>query len=828
MRRAPEINKHKNMGKLDKNKNPKMGKVNEDKTAGRSRTRILTRKERRKEQRATKKRGKELFFMKKYGKVSDENTEVVDGKEIRDTAAKVRLEKADAKKRRKKKRKDKEEQKVRRKRLREENEAEERNIRQLEKQLGMKKKKSKEGKLPKSFSEDGLDFLLDLCDPEKVKSLAQGSADEDGEEEDGGKAIKDLEDDDSENEGVSEIEDDEEEEQVDEDTPDEFQYLDDNEGGTDNSDHHSEDSDGSDGEESEKEDSEKEEGRELPSGGIVREDIYGRLRDKDGNLVTENRSLGTEPGPNKYVPPALRAKMLGDGDEKRREEVLRLQKKVKGLLNRLAASNMAGIAREIESLYGTHSRNDMNECLSKLFVDSLVAPVLTPERLIMEHALLVAVLHANVGVEVGATLLQSMVKKFHQAYLDYEEPEPSGKGLESDKTLDNFICIISHLFTFRVTSSALIFDVVHMLADSFLAKDVELILLVLKTVGFGLRKEDPDALKGVILKIQEKSKNSSHLKNDSRMKFMLEVLMAIKNNNVKKIPNYDTEHQKHLQKNMKQFVRPGVTMNNPFKIRLEDLLKADERGRWWIVGSAWSGKTDLQDSAPEGSNSSAAVQDFSSELLELARKMRMNTESRKNIFCTVMAAEDYLDAFEKLTKLPVRTQKEREVAFVLLDCCLQERSFNPYYSQLVTRLASFDRKYRIAAQFALWDKVKEAASLKKAQRSNLASFTCFLIREGTLSIACLKVIEFADLDEVYVAFLRRVLTELLTVTDVDNFKRIFSAAAAGREKLRTLREGLRLFMRHFILKGSKTPPDELEALEKRVELAESCFATYIC
>lgn len=811
------------LGKLDKNISREMGKVKEDKTAGRSQAKIMTRKERRKEQRATKKRSKELFFMKKYGKVSDEKSGEAGGEGVRNTVAKMREEKEDRQKRQKKKRRDKEEQKGRRKRLREENEAEERNIRHLEKQLGIKKKKSKEGKLPKSFSEDGLDFLLDLCDPEKVKSLAQEGADDEN-EGDGEKLIKDLEEDDCDTDEVSEPE--EEEEQVDEETPDEFQYLDDDEGGTDNSDNHSEDSDGNESESSEKEDNE-EEGRERPRGGGVREDIYGRLRDADGNLVSESRSPGAEPGgPKKYVPPALRAKMLGDSDEKRREEVLRLQKKVKGLLNRLAATNMAGIARELESLYGAHSRNDMNECLSKLFVDSLVAPVLSPERLIMEHALLVAVLHANVGVEVGATLLQSMVKKFHSAYLDYEEPPPSGKGLESDKTLDNFICIISHLFTFRVTSSELIFDVVHMLVDSFLAKDVELILLTLKTVGFGLRKEDPEGLKGLILKIQDKSKNSSHLKNDSRMRFMLEVLMAIKNNNVKKIPNYDSEHQKHLQKNMKQFVRPGVALSNPFKIRLEDLLKADERGRWWIVGSAWSGKTDLQDSAPDGSNAQTAVQDFSSELLELARKMRMNTEGRKNIFCTVMAAEDYLDAFEKVSKLPVRTQKEREVAFVLLDCCLQERSFNPYYSQLVTRLASFDRKYRIAAQFALWDKVKGAASLKKAQRNNLASFTCFLIREGTLSIACLKVIEFADLDEVYVAFLRRVLTELLTVTDVDNFKRIFSAAAAGRDKLRTLREALRLFMRHFILKGSKASPDELAALEKRVELAESCFTTY--
>jgi nucleolar MIF4G domain-containing protein 1 len=43
----------------------------------------------------------------------------------------------------------------------------------------------------------------------------------------------------------------------------------------------------------------------------------------------------------------------------------------------------------------------MNESLTDLLFESLVAEVITPERLIMEHAMLISVLHANVGTEVG-------------------------------------------------------------------------------------------------------------------------------------------------------------------------------------------------------------------------------------------------------------------------------------------------------------------------------------------------------------------------------------------------------------------------------------------
>ena len=74
-----------------------------------------------------------------------------------------------------------------------------------------------------------------------------------------------------------------------------------------------------------------------------------------------------------------------------------------------------------------------------------------------------------------------------------------------------------------------------------------------------------------------------------RTKFMLESLMAIKNNNVKKLPNYDPTYQVHLQKIIRNFFRPGAEVI-ALNVKLDDLLHADTRGRWWIVGSAWTGR----------------------------------------------------------------------------------------------------------------------------------------------------------------------------------------------------------------------------------------------
>lgn len=62
---------------------------------------------------------------------------------------------------------------------------------------------------------------------------------------------------------------------------------------------------------------------------------------------------------------------------------------------------MHSIGSQIEELYMINSRNDMNDSLTNLMFESLISEVITPERLLIEHILLVSILHANVGTEVG-------------------------------------------------------------------------------------------------------------------------------------------------------------------------------------------------------------------------------------------------------------------------------------------------------------------------------------------------------------------------------------------------------------------------------------------
>lgn len=62
---------------------------------------------------------------------------------------------------------------------------------------------------------------------------------------------------------------------------------------------------------------------------------------------------------------------------------------------------MASISSQLEELYMSHSRKDMNDTLTEVLLAACVTPALMPDRLLMEHVLLVSIIHHSVGLEVN-------------------------------------------------------------------------------------------------------------------------------------------------------------------------------------------------------------------------------------------------------------------------------------------------------------------------------------------------------------------------------------------------------------------------------------------
>lgn len=62
---------------------------------------------------------------------------------------------------------------------------------------------------------------------------------------------------------------------------------------------------------------------------------------------------------------------------------------------------MASVSGQLGGLYMAHSRKDMNDTLTGALLSACAPDTAMPSRLVMEHVLLLSVLHHTVGVEVG-------------------------------------------------------------------------------------------------------------------------------------------------------------------------------------------------------------------------------------------------------------------------------------------------------------------------------------------------------------------------------------------------------------------------------------------
>jgi nucleolar MIF4G domain-containing protein 1 len=133
-------------------------------------------------------------------------------------------------------------------------------------------------------------------------------------------------------------------------------------------------------------------------------------------------------------------------------------------------------------------------------------------------------------------------------------------------------------------------------------------------------------------------------------------------------------------------------------------------------------------------------------LLRLAAAQRMNTDARRAVFVAIMGSDDCVEAHEKLLRLPLKGEQEREVVRVLMHCALAESSWNPYYGLLALKLCKSSKGNRMTLQFALWDAFKDLSAHSAAQLVTLARLAGLCVAKSALPLAMLKVVDLGELD----------------------------------------------------------------------------------
>ncbi|KAL2115022.1 hypothetical protein VTJ04DRAFT_10685 [Mycothermus thermophilus] len=576
-------------------------------------------------------------------------------------------------------------------------------IAEYERKLGLRGRKN----LPKSFKEDGLADLLEGLDSitggseEKRKRkaeadewLAQKRRKAEAEaEKKAGKASKaqkkGKEVEESEEEGGSD------EEMDDFGSEDGFEDDEDDDGEEEDMDGESQDVDG-DGFE----------GFDSDGEGVEEEPPQKRVRENPYVAPTTGRIA-------KYVPPSLRKDTGSDS-----ELAARVRRQTQGLVNRITEANLLTIVGEVEKLYRENPRQHVTSALVDLLLIQVCDSTTLPDTLLILSAGFATAAYMTLGTDFGGQLVQETVERFQKFY--EEAKAIAQERPDVPKQTSNLITFISQLYTFQLIGPNLVFDYIRMLLDDLSELNAELLLRIVRMCGPTLRQDDPMALKDIVALIPPAvAKVGGEKKLSVRTRFMIDTITDLKNNKLKAGVGASAlvaEHITRMKKLLGQLKAKSIKSSEPMRMGLKDIQDADKKGKWWLVGASWAGRSaddkaqnstaKNDESDDSDSDGSIALGDLSftngPDLAELAREQGMNTDVRRSIFVSVMSALDYQDAFHRILKLRLNKERQREIPTVLMRCVAAEQHYNPYYTLVAKRACAEYREVRWAFQAGLW------------------------------------------------------------------------------------------------------------------------------
>lgn len=508
----------------------------------------------------------------------------------------------------------------------------------------------------------------------------------------------------------------------------------------------------------------------------------------------------------KYIPPSLRKAAASD------EEALKqLRRQLQGLLNRLSEANMLSILQNVEEVYEKNARQHVTSTMVDLLVSLVSDPSTLNDTFLILHAGFATAMYKVVGTDFGAQLLEQIINS-----IDKSRAEGTGEG----KQMLNLIGFLSNLYTLQMTGSAIIFDYIRIFLSSLSEPHTELLLRIIRTSGTQLRSDDPTSLKDIVLLLQRATAQVGEDKLSVRTKFMMETINNLKNNRMKTgvaASAITAEHTTRMKRTLGSLNTRGsaIKATEPLRISLADIRDSEKKGKWWLVGASYHDPAKLASTKP--SKAKTDIDDgYESEtpghvsLTKLAKSQGMNTDIRRAIFISILSATDFQDAHFKLLKLHLKNKQQLEIPRVLLHCAGAEKVYNPYYTLIARKLCG-ERRLRKGWQFALWDVLRRVGGEEEGEEEqmttgkivNLAKLFGSLIADGGLSIACLRVLDFAFLQARTRMFVEVLLTTVLlqasksTAGYESTVQEVFTQAATAEGLL----QGLRYFLESTVSKA---------------------------
>ncbi len=534
----------------------------------------------------------------------------------------------------------------------------------------------------------------------------------------------------------------------------------------------------------------------------------------DNYQPTEGEDIYGRSKTGKYIPPSMRMSTELNTSS---EDVVLLKKTINGLLNKLSDQSKDSILREMKTLYSKNSHSILNLLVKDFILAVCSNPAQVMSNLIPLYASFICALHHVIGIDTGAYIIENICLRLFKELNASQGTTDQKHALINNKLPTNVMLILVYLYNLRILHHVLIVDIMNHLTekisqnDSFdeenLETEMELVVCIVQNCGFQLRGDDPISLKAMVTKTTQKI--SAWRKSDnSRISFLLETLAELNSNKSKRVQNPIQSHIQELRKWLGSIksLRDSTSSNDAcLRVTLDDLLNADKRGRWWRTSASWQRSDENSNAKAIKEDSIQSVSKEDEKLNKIAKKLRFNTATRKNIFIILMTSRDIHDAHERIIRLGLKGKQDREIIQVIIECCGNEKQFNQFYVELSFILCAQNRQFKTTFLYAFWDlfKVLNEESCKERKIINSAKLLAALVGNFDLSLAVLKPIDMQEVSSNHILFLSTFFMSLLSssVSD-DSFTSIFDRLSTTKDA-NVVREGILFFIhKHYVETGN--------------------------
>lgn len=551
----------------------------------------------------------------------------------------------------------------------------------------------------------------------------------------------------------------------------------------------------------------------------------------------------------KYVPPSLRKAANSDSETK-----MRLQKQIQGLVNRLTEANILGIVKSIEELYQNNARGDVTEILTNTILAQMYKSSSVPDQFLVLIGGFSAAVYKVIGSSFGSHLIQQVVVNFGEYYKHASQEGVSFS--EIPKESSNILGFLTQLYLFEVVSCKIMFDYMERFLADLSELNVELLLRICRMAGRLMRRDDPNSLKHVISIINKAVNEAGSSDLSVRTKFMVETINDL-GKSKPKARGLDSavvsDHVLRIRKKLGELKSQSRRLDGlaPMGLSLQDIEKADTRGKWWLVGASVPAKETYQDAEKESKSASKKNdigmsddnEDMDIVLPDFPKKARgqgFHTSAQIAIFTAIMSAADYEHGYRQYANLKLRKDDQAEIARVLVQCVGSEANYNEYYA-LVGKQACTNNKIRFAFQDRLWkifrslgelmfgeeaedEETADSEKMKDERRiSHVARFYAALIFDGALNLNILKPLNLPRLNRWTLIFVEQLIASLLQACRGSEAKegvriaKVFGVVA----EVPTLAAGMDWFLRKKLRKSKLLTSKELKKMERARATAEA-------